>query len=57
MKYLRFLRFGLAAILIFVGVKMCLPEEYKIPTGVALTVVGGILVLSVLASIVVPQKK
>ncbi|HEV8112877.1 MAG TPA: TerC family protein [Planctomycetota bacterium] len=57
MKYLRFLRFGLAAILIFVGVKMCLPEEYKIPTGVALTVVGGILVFSVLASIVVPQKK
>jgi tellurite resistance protein TerC len=57
MKYLRFLRFGLAAILVFVGVKMCLPEEYKIPTGVALAVVGGILVVSVVASVVVPQKK
>jgi TerC family integral membrane protein len=57
MKYLRYLRLGLCAILIFVGIKMCLPHEYRIPTGVALAVVGGILVVSVVASVVVPQKK
>jgi tellurite resistance protein TerC len=57
LKYLRFLRYGLAGILIFVGVKMCLPEEHKIPTGAALGVVGGILLVSILASVLRPERR
>jgi tellurite resistance protein TerC len=45
------LHYGLSAILVFVGVKMLIVDIYKIPIGVALGVVAGILALSVLASI------
>lgn len=55
LKYLRFLKYGLAAILIFVGIRMCMPADYRIPTGVALSVVGGILLLSIAASLVLPK--
>jgi tellurite resistance protein TerC len=48
----RFLHYGLAAILAFVGVKMLLVDVYKIPISIALSVVAGILLLSVLASLV-----
>ncbi len=45
------LHYGLAAILVFVGAKMMLAEIYQIPTAVALGVVAGILLLSVLFSL------
>lgn len=51
------LRFGLAAILAFVGTKMLLADTYKIPTAVALGVVLGILVLSIFASMLWPKKE
>jgi tellurite resistance protein TerC len=57
LKYLRFLKLGLSGILIFVGVKMLLPEDRKIPIGIALAVVGGILLVSVLASVVLPKRE
>jgi len=52
LKFLHYLRYGLSLILVFVGVKMVLPEEHKISIGVALGVVGGILVLAVVASVI-----
>jgi len=52
LKYLHYLKFGLALILVFVGVKMMLPEEHKLPVTTALGVVGGILALAVIASVV-----
>ena len=52
LKFLHYLKPGLSAILVFVGVKMVLPEEHKIPISAALSVVGGILVLAVVASLV-----
>jgi len=52
LKYLHYLKFGLALILCFVGVKMVLPEQHKLPVTVALAVVGGILALAVIASLV-----
>jgi len=52
LKYLHYLKFGLSLILVFVGVKMLMPEEHKIPISVALGVVGGILLLAVIASVV-----
>jgi tellurite resistance protein TerC len=52
LRYLHYLKYGLSAILVFVGVKMLLPEERKIPISVALAVVGGILLVAVVASVV-----
>ena len=51
LKYLHYLKFGLALILVFVGVKMILPEEHKLPVTTALAVVGGILLAAVIASL------
>jgi tellurite resistance protein TerC len=48
------LKMGLAVILAFVGVKMLIVDVYKIPIGLSLGVIGGILVLSVAASLLWP---
>lgn len=45
------LKYGLAAILIFIGAKMLLLDLYKIPVGIALGVVGLILAAAVVASL------
>lgn len=50
------LKYGLSAILIFVGSKMLLADIYKIPTLGALGAVMGILTISILASMVFPKK-
>jgi tellurite resistance protein TerC len=50
MEMFRYLRVGLAFVLCFVGAKMVIAEFYKIPIGISLGVVGGILLLSILAS-------
>lgn len=55
LKYFRFLKYGLAAILTFVGVKMIISGFYKIPIGYALGTVFGILLLSVLLSLMIPD--
>jgi tellurite resistance protein TerC len=54
MQLFHYLHYGLSAILIFVGLKMLLADVYKIPIGIALGVVAGCLLLSVLASIIWP---
>ncbi|HMS03982.1 MAG TPA: TerC family protein [Gemmatimonadaceae bacterium] len=51
------LKYGLSVVLAFVGVKMIVAEWYKIPIGVALGVVGLVLLASVLLSLVVPPRK
>lgn len=51
------LKYGLALILVFVGLKMLVASFYKVPIGIALGVVGVILVTSVLASLVATRKK
>lgn len=45
------LHYGLSAVLVFVGFKMLLADLYKIPVSVALSVVAGILLISVMTSI------
>ena len=52
LRYLHYLKYGLSLILVFVGIKMLLPEEHKIPIGAALGVVAGILALATIASVV-----
>lgn len=45
------LKYGLAFILVFIGIKMLLLDVYKIPIGFALAVVGIVLVVSVVGSL------
>ncbi|MBL8442719.1 MAG: TerC family protein [Zoogloeaceae bacterium] len=45
------LKYGLAAILVFIGTKMLIVEWVKIPVMVSLAVVGAILIISVAASL------
>jgi tellurite resistance protein TerC len=45
------LKYGLAFILVFIGIKMLLLDIYKIPIGFALAVVGIVLVTSVVGSL------
>lgn len=52
----RFLRFGLAFILTFVGIKMLIAAKIHIPTSVSLLVVAGGIIASVLASLLIPPK-
>ena len=51
-----YFKYGLAGVLGFVGVKMLLAEVYKIPVGVALGVVAGILGVALLASWLMPPQ-
>jgi tellurite resistance protein TerC len=51
------LKYGLAFILMFIGVKMLLLDIFKIPTGVALGVVASILVLSMGLSLWLTRKQ
>lgn len=45
------LRYGLAVILVFVGVKMTIAPWFTIPVGVSLAVIAVVLLASVLASL------
>ena len=53
----RYLHFGLATILIFIGLKMVLADVYKLPIEVALISVVGILITSIIASLVIKPSK
>ncbi|MCX8098323.1 MAG: TerC family protein [Casimicrobiaceae bacterium] len=44
------LAYGLALVLIFIGVKMLLLDVYKIPIGIALAVTASIIAISIVAS-------
>ncbi len=52
----RFLQSGLAAILLFTGAKMLASDRIRIPTGVSLGVIIGIMALMVVASLLWPRK-
>ncbi len=50
------LKYGLATVLVFIGVKMLIIEVYKIPTLMALGVVALVIAASVAASLLIPRK-
>lgn len=66
LEYFEYLNYGLSAILVFVGAKMLLSNEslelwgirlhYKIPIGVSLGVVAGLLAISIIASLLFAPK-
>jgi tellurite resistance protein TerC len=51
MDKFQYLKFGLSAVLVFIGVKMVIVDFYKIPTGISLAIVASILAISILASL------
>ena len=52
-KYFTYLKYGLAAILVFVGVKMVIVDFYKIPVEISLIIISFLLAISMIASVVV----
>jgi len=54
MKIFRFLHYGLAVILILVGVKMILADRFRIPIHATLGVVAGVLLISIVLSLAFP---
>ncbi len=56
-QYFAYLKYGLSAILIFVGLKMCLADVFKIPVEISLAFIILTLSLAVLASMAMQQKK
>jgi tellurite resistance protein TerC len=55
LQYFRYLQYGLAGILVFVGAKMLLADVYKVPIVIALGAVLAILGISMLASVLWPK--
>jgi tellurite resistance protein TerC len=51
------LPYGLAIILAFIGVKMLIAPWYHISSPISLGIVGGVLIVSVLLSVLLPEKK
>ena len=51
------LHYGLALILTFIGVKMIIAPFFHISSMVSLGVVGGILVISIVWSLLIPYKE
>jgi TerC family integral membrane protein len=54
MELFHYLHYGLAIVLMFIGAKMLASDYFQISTGVALAVVAGVLMISVLASLLRP---
>jgi len=57
MELFHYLHYGLALVLIFVGAKMLGSHYLELPTELALGIVAGILIVSVLASLIHPRKR
>lgn len=57
MGIFHYLKYGLSIILSFIGVKMFISEWYHVPIEAALGVIAGVLALSIIASLLFPEKK
>jgi tellurite resistance protein TerC len=57
MEMFEYLHYGLALVLIFIGGKMLAAHYYEMPTVMALAVVAGILIVSVVGSVAFPRRK
>jgi tellurite resistance protein TerC len=60
MGLFRFLKYGLGVLLVFIGTKMLAHvylEELGFKTVYSLYIILGILAVSILASVVIPEKK
>jgi tellurite resistance protein TerC len=56
MSEFKYLKTGVSAVLVFVGVKMIIKDWYHVSTGASLAVIGGTLILAIVASILARKK-
>ncbi len=56
MKLFQYLNYGLSVVLIFIGIKILIVDLYKIPINISLLVVSGVLLISIIASILQNRK-
>ncbi|MGA9565190.1 MAG: TerC family protein [Candidatus Korobacteraceae bacterium] len=56
MEVFHLLHYGLSVILIFIGAKMLVSHYVHIPIGIALGTVAGVLVVSIVLSLIFPRK-
>jgi tellurite resistance protein TerC len=56
LKYFHYLHYGLAAILVFVGIKMLITDFYKFDPFISLGIIAFILTVSIVLSILKPSK-
>jgi len=56
-KKFHYLKYALSAILIFVGVKMCIVDWIKVPVEISLILIAFVLMISVLLSFIFPKKE
>jgi tellurite resistance protein TerC len=56
-KYFTYLKYGLATILVFVGIKMVIADFYKIPVEISLIIISFLLAISMIASVLVKKKE
>ena len=55
-QYFKYLKFGLSAILVFIGIKMCIVDWFKIPIEISLIVIGFTLAIAMLCSRILPLR-
>jgi tellurite resistance protein TerC len=53
--YFRYLKIGLSIVLCVIGLKMLVAKWYVVPTALALTIVAGVILVSILASVIVAR--
>jgi tellurite resistance protein TerC len=51
LEIFHYLHYGISCVLVFVGIKMLTSHYYPIPTEVSLVIIGGILLVTILASV------
>jgi tellurite resistance protein TerC len=56
MDIFEYLHYGISCVLVFVGAKMLLSHYYPIPTEISLAVIGGILLITIVASALHQEK-
>lgn len=57
MQLFRYLKVGLALILTFIGIKMLIESWVHVSIGISLAVIAGVLTTSIVASLLIPEKK
>jgi tellurite resistance protein TerC len=53
----RYLKVGLALVLVFVGIKMLIMDVYKVPPGMSLLIILAILGTSIVASLAATRRE
>ena len=55
--YFRFLKFGLAFVLVFIGFKMLIVDWYKMPSGLSLLIVAAIIIGAIVSSLIAARRE